>query len=138
MVEQSPKSPSSNRQRRLGLSLLETVISGFVLTLVIIFVASLFPGSLLAIQTSESLIQADYLASSLVEEIRHQSFDDMVALPPATVTRGRSELSYTTEVGPVPNSDPRFLKKVRVVVTWTERSKSREVVRETWVHALRR
>lgn len=121
-----------------GFSLLETVISGFILSLVIIFIASLFPSSLLAIQTSESRIQADYLASALLEEMRHREFDDIVAIPDGVVTRGRSNLNFHTEVGPVPNSDPRFIKRLRVEVTWTERSKTRQVVRETWVHALRR
>lgn len=122
----------------VGLTLLETVISGFVLSLVIIFIASLFPSSLLAIQSSESRIQADYLATTLLEEMRHQPFDQITALPGGQLKKGRSTLRYTTEVGPVPNSDPRFLKRIKVEVTWEERNKTRKVVRETWVHALRR
>lgn len=121
-----------------ALSLLETVVSGFILTLLVIFVVSLFPGSLIAIQSSESRIQADSLASNLLEEMRHRPFDKIVALPAGQESRERSVLNYTTEVGPVPGSNPLFLKKLRVVVTWTERNKERRLVRETWVHSLDR
>ena len=77
--------------RQSGLSLMETVISGFILAIVIIFVSALFPGSLLAIRGSESRIQAESLASRLLEEMRQVPFQQIQPLPP-----GQTDFRGTT------------------------------------------
>lgn len=123
---------------RRGLSLLETIVSGFILSLIVIFMVSLFPSSMIAIQKSESKLEADALASTLIEEVRYQPFDSMAALPPGAVKRGKTNLTYSTEVEEIPGSDPRYLKVVRVTVDWEERGEPRQLVREVWVHAVRR
>ncbi|MGE0492677.1 MAG: hypothetical protein AB7S38_25925 [Vulcanimicrobiota bacterium] len=127
-----------SRRHTLGISLLETVLGGIILALVIIFVSTLFPASLIAIGGSENTMQAEELAGSLLESMREVPFEQLAPLPPGDFHGDRQVLHYQTEVGPVPDSDPNFIKSLKVTVSWQERGRQRQVVRECWVHALRR
>jgi Tfp pilus assembly protein PilV len=127
-----PKSP------RRGLSLVETTMAGFVIALAVIFVANLIPTTMLALRSSETRTQANLLAQSLLEGMRSVPFSRLAAIPAGQVKSDNVILSYQSFVEDVTDADPKFLKRIRVEVTWTIRSKERRVSREALVHPVRR
>ncbi len=125
---------------RRGFTLLETIVTSFIVSMILIFVLNLFPAAMTAVRRSESEVQANLLATSLLEQFRAQTFADLKALPDGDITIDGTAYRYTTKVGPVtdPASDPKYLKRAMVNVTWKVRQLEHTVKREIWIHALKR
>lgn len=123
-----------------GLSLLETVLSVFILSLVVLLLFELLPTSLLAVRRAEQRQLAGHLAASLIAERMATPFQSLpLGIEPLDpiVSEG-IEFTPTIEVFRLPDYEPEKLKGVRVTVTWRERGKSWTVQREVLVSGVRR
>ncbi|MEW6280461.1 MAG: hypothetical protein AB1758_17675 [Candidatus Eremiobacterota bacterium] len=126
---------------RRGLTLMETVVSCFVLALVLIALFNIFPTSMYALKQGENQIVADQMAQSVLEVYRADSFEFLDANL-GTVTLADQKLGGVTfrsdlEIFNPPGTRDDLVKGLRVTVNWTFQGKIRNVVRETWVSAVR-
>lgn len=121
-----------------GLSIIETVISVFILSMLTILLFNLYPGSVLAARQAEQKQRADRLAQSHLSEVMNRPFSSLPVgyqehlLPDQTL----SGITYvaTLNVDALPNGeDPAVARALRVKVEWQERSKNREVTHEIWI-----
>lgn len=113
-------------------------MAGFIVSLVIIFLANLFPVTLYALRHSENRTQANLLAQSLLESMRTAPFAQLAALPPGQVTNDGVVYRFESAVEDVAGADPRFLKRLKVQVRWQARSEEKSLTHEVLVHAVRR
>ncbi len=123
------------RQKRSGMSLVETIFAFFLMTIVILAVINLFPSSLLANRRSELSLQANALADQVLEKARAGGFSKMVRGQAAPVTVQIDSVPYTQvfEVSDVPGQDFNSLRSLKVRITWTAAGHPEELVREVWV-----
>ncbi len=118
-----------------GLSLLEIILSFCIVALMIIAVLSLYPAATATVRLSGQKLQADALATSLIEEYSAAPFASLVPGPGPALTPVEARgaiLVPSVEFERV--NDPEvpldLLRRIRVTVTWTERGMTREHVRE--------
>lgn len=123
------------RQKRSGMSLVETILAFFLMTMVILAVINLFPSSLMANRRSELSLQANSLADQVLEKARAGGFSKLVRGKAAPVTVKIDSVSYTQvfEVGEVPDQDFDSLRSLKVRITWMAAGHPEELVREVWV-----
>ncbi len=124
-----------------GLTLVETIFSTLFVSMAILAIVNLFPGAYLSIKRSETQLQADMLAKSVIDEVRNMRFDALVpgdfalAVPPfePQVIEG---VLYTpkTTISTVPDTNPAFLKHVRVDVSYRVGRSAQTVTHETYIH----
>lgn len=126
--------------RPVGLSLLETVLSVFIFSLVVLLLFELLPTSLLAVRRAEQRQLAGHLAASLAAERMARPFQGLAEgiEPLDPVTSEGVEFTPTVEVFRLPDFEPERLKGIRVTVTWQERGKTWTVRREVLVSGVRR
>jgi len=119
-----------------GFSLLEVVVSISLVGLIVIFVLTLWPSSIVASQAADEQIEAESLAQSHLEESR--------AVPFSSLGIGTQQLSSPgdryrvfREVFQPPGTDPDQTVGIRITVLWESKTRSREVVREMWLSSVR-
>lgn len=120
---------------RRGVSLLEIIFSLFLLGLIIVMVANLYPSTLGSVRYSGQRLEANALASSLIEKEMARPFTQLVAGPPQTlpVVPGKGAVyTPTVEIFAVnePGVKPGLLIGIRARVDWVDHSIPHSIVRE--------
>lgn len=120
---------------RRGVSLLEIIFSLFLLGLIIVMVANLYPSTLGSVRYTGQRLEANNLASSVIDQQMAVPFDQLLPGPPqalptvngkGTVYRPSLEIYLPNE----PNTRPGLLIGLRVRVEWVDHGISHSVVRE--------
>lgn len=124
---------------RRGLSLVESIVSLLLLTLMLLGLLNLFPGALWANRQAELALQAQNVADRVLEEARSQGFEQLATgkLPAQTIEVNGSSYQAQLEVSAVAGKEVKYLKALRVRVTWTVRGRQQELRREVWVSNVR-
>lgn len=144
--------------RSNGFTLIETIFSSLFIGITVLAIMNLFPGAYLSIRRSETTLQADFIAKSVLDELRLVPFKDMTPDTELTDPEVRDGVTYYKyqEVGPpfdpwvvegvtytprveiyeVPGTQFDFLKGVRVTVSYRLQLSERELVHETYLHKL--
>lgn len=128
-----------------GFTLVETIFATLFIGLTVLAIVNLFPGAYLSIRRSETAIQADLVAKSVIDELRLTPFED---LPEGVLTLPQGApfdpklvegITYTVaevSIGRVPDSDFQFLKSVKVTVSYRIGHNLKTTVHETYLHKL--
>lgn len=128
---------------RRGFSLIETIFSSLVIALVVLTVFNLFPSAMVAVKRSETQVQADLLAQSLIDQMKIRPINqlrDLITLGAQTntVRIDGTDFTHTVEVSNLSTPPEELLLSVHVTVDWRLRNKDYTVERESWVHAIPR
>ncbi len=122
---------------RRGLSLIEAIVAMFILLLVLIFVSNLFPSALTAVRVAGQKSQADALAGGLLAEWQARPFSELAVGAP--VTRPPQDgfgTRFDSQIEFFPVTEPKIraerMRKLRATVTWTDRGRTYQLVREVW------
>ncbi len=121
------------RARRRGFSLLEIVISLFLLSAVVIMVLNLYPSTLLGMHHNRNRTQAELQASSALAQVRQSTFDDMPIGLDKILSKTKVEgVEYTTrlQVLKATRGDPDRLRVIRITTSWDDKH---QVTRELWI-----
>lgn len=110
------------------------MISIFLISMLMILLLNLYPGSVLAVRRAEQIQRADRIAQSILSDGLARPFgslvigqvEDMSPVVQAGVTFGRR-----LEVVAV-DGDPNLIKGLRATVSWDE-GLQRKVVHEVWM-----
>lgn len=114
-----------------GVSLLETLLAGVLLSITLFVILSLFPSSQLAIRQSQQVTRASELAQTLLEECRAQKWDAMEPRSGNAELEGLS-LVYALTVHDSPDGTAG-VKRLAVEVRWKDGGYERSLARETRV-----
>jgi type II secretory pathway pseudopilin PulG len=130
------------RPLQRGLSLVETVISLFLIGMLTVLLVNLFPSSVAASRHSETRMRAEVLAESLLAQQMSRDYEQLevgslTSLVPIESDFGQT-FYPTVEVFQAETRDVSFIKGLRVTVEWTHSEVERSVVQEVWVANLRR
>lgn len=122
-----------------GFSIAETLISVFLLALLLIVLFNLFPTTVLANRQGSQQMQAMDLAQSVLAEARARPFQDLV--PGTTETGGpvtMGDTTYTTElvVSPPGTGDPQHLRVLTATINWTANNRPKSLQEKIWVHRI--
>ena len=129
---------------------METIFATLFIGITVLAIVNLFPGAYLSIRRSETSLQADLLAKSILDEWRLVSFDNLApgTYPNSAVPAGFDEklletrnlegvnYSPSTIIYNVDGTDSDFLKGARVTVKYRLGPSVKEVVHETYLHRL--
>jgi len=125
------------RARNRGVSIAETLISIFLVALLILVVFNLFPTTVLANRQGSERLQAVTVAQSGLAEARTRRFDLLTVgtseVLPSKVNRGITYDSELKVLSPDKGDSDR-LKVLEVTVTWTSRNVKRSISEKLWVH----
>lgn len=122
-----------------GLTLVESIVSFFLITFVILSLLNLFPGAMMANRRSELRLLAQSRADQVLETARAGGFVNLKlggAAPLEVVLEGTT-FSSQLEVLEVPGHAPDSLKSLRVTVNWKAGGKPQQLVREVWMSNVR-
>lgn len=118
---------------------MEFVLGLFLLSFLVLMIFNLFPSSLFAIRHSEARSLADSVAQSYLHRERTRPFDELsLGERRESVELEQTTLDVVITVSQVPDSDPEFLKSIRVEVRWNSRQGSKSVLQELWISRARR
>lgn len=146
---------------RRGFTLVETIFSTLFISLTVLAIINLFPGAYLSVKRSETQLQADLLANSILEDLRATPFAEIEDQsgtpvdPPANLPGSYMEygvtgkpfgiqtidqIEYKARVfsGSLPDTDPKILKGVWVEITYRVGPTSKTETYETYIHSLSR
>lgn len=128
-----------------GFTLVETIFATLFIGLTVLGIVNLFPGAYLSIRKSETTIQADNRAKSVLDELRLTPFEELVEgeytkekekgerFGPVTV----EGVLYTVDeilIYEVPDASFDSLKGVKVTITYRLGFSYKNVVYETYLH----
>lgn len=130
--------------RLRGFTLVETIFATLFIGLTVLAIVNLFPGAYLSIRRSETAIQADLVAKSVIDELRLVPFDELqdgvVQLTGAPFDPWTIEgITYTVaevRIYDVPDTEPQFLKGVKVTISYRIGHNLKTTVHETYLHKL--
>ncbi len=122
--------------KRRGLTLAESVLSLFLVLLVVVLIFQLYPLALASLRGSAQRVQANAWADSLLAEYSARPFSQLQGpqpQPSPLPCRG-AILHANVEVGPVSDTqaDPDRTRSLRVTIAWEDRGVRHELVREQW------
>lgn len=124
--------------KRRGLTLLESFVCNLLVACVILTVFGLFVGSSRALQQASQRAQAGDIAQRELEARRAIGFEQLLpgrqAIPAQTLEGITYEGQWEVRASP---DHPTLLKIVRVEVRWTFQNRPQQLVRESWLSALR-
>lgn len=128
---------------RRGFTLVETIFSTLFVSVAVLAIVNLFPGAYLSIAKSETRLQADNVANSVMDEVRITPFSELpigpysVAAPPFEpwTVENTTYLPRVT-IYEVPGTDFTVLKGVRVEVSYRVHATIQTVTHETYIHGL--
>ncbi|HEY4002215.1 MAG TPA: hypothetical protein VGO93_25305 [Candidatus Xenobia bacterium] len=115
----------------------EVLVSGFVLTIILVAVLNFLPSSLLAIGHARRVLTATSLARSVVENQRAAGFSQFDQPPQTPLTDLTDDgttfhpLLQTLDVSA--QADPTRVKGIRVTVLWDEHGSTQSVYQELWI-----
>ena len=122
-----------------GFTLVETIFSTLFISLTVLAIVNLFPGAYMSVKKSETRLQSDIIAQSIIEELREVRFND---LPPEKILDGLSRTaasdpnSYeyeslqvdgtryfpTVTLYELADTDPEIVRGVRVEIGYQTRA----------------
>jgi hypothetical protein len=114
-----------------GVSLLETLLAGVLLSITFFVILSLFPSSQLAIRQSQQVTRASELAQTLLEECRAQKWESMQPRSGSAEMEGLT-LLYDLTVHDSPDGTAG-VKRLAVQIRWKDGGYDRSLARETRV-----
>lgn len=126
-----------------GFTLLETIFSSLFIGVTVLAIVNLFPGAYLSIRQSETITQADYVAKSVMDDLRYNldlanDGKEQLAYEPRTI----EGIVYTAkaELFDVPGLDDEVsrlsIRGVRVTVSYRLGLSDKKVIHETYIHQL--
>ncbi len=119
-----------------GLTLIETIMATFIISLVTMAVFNIFPSSAWTVKRAESELYADSVAMRHLEEQRARPFSEL-ALGSSESLPDESSAGTTfhahLEIEEVADSSPEVLKALRVRVQWKHSDREYRLTREAWV-----
>lgn len=133
---------TNKRTHKGAFTLIETIFSTLFLSLTILAIVNLFPGAYLSVRRSETQLQSDMIAKSILEEVRSMPFDSL----PSGVLSIASEpfeakkvdgITYVPKVTiyDVPDTKPTVVRGVKVEVSFRIHTTSRMATYETYIHS---
>ena len=128
---------------RRGFTLVETIFSTLFISLTVLAIINLFPGAYLSVQKSRTLLQADMLATSILEELRAKPFAELTSGPyvraedPFQIQK-IDNVVYSPKVilFDVDDTDPSVVRGVRVEIAYRVKNSGHTTVHETYLHSL--
>jgi type II secretory pathway pseudopilin PulG len=116
-----------------ALSLIEVLIASSILSVLMVFIFNLFPGSIFALRRAEHATTANIVATSLLDDYRTRNFSRLVADAGTTqtlpaVSSGGTQFIPTVEVV----QHAPGLVEVKVAVAWKMRQ-TRQVVHGLYI-----
>lgn len=140
--------------RPRGVSLVELIFTATLLSLVFLVLLSLLPSSLMSVRQGEHRLHANALAQAILDECASGPFADLEVdrtyLPTSPGPLGqmlqRQQLRLddgtvfepTLEVSGVPGIARTSLARVRITLTWKEKTSRPVVVRELEISSILR
>lgn len=129
--------------RPRGFTLLETIFSSLFIGVTVLAIVNLFPGAYLSIRQSETITQADYVAKSIMDDLRCNldlvdGSEEQLTYEPRTI----EEIVYKpkVELFDVPGLDDeasrRSIRGVRVTISYRLGLSEKKVVHESYIHEL--
>jgi Tfp pilus assembly protein PilE len=119
-----------------GFTLAETIMAGFVISLVTMALFNIFPTAVMSGKRAEMQLTADSIAEKHLEEMRASDFKTLViGSDPviAPVKSSGTEYSGQVEILKEPSSSETALKIVRVTVNWSHGNQNYSTVHEAWI-----
>ena len=117
-----------------GHSLVELIVCVTLLCLMLTFVLNLLPNSLAMLRQAETRNRASKLARSLLEQAAARPFNQLVI--GSSTQAIYAPFTTTLSIHNVTNSDPRYLKDLRLEVQWQEQVGPRSLTQDLLVHKL--
>lgn len=121
--------------KRRGITLVDTLVSFFLVGMVLMVVLQLFPGAILATREAEYESQAHQLASQTLEDTRARGFSHIPLtsqdLPDRTLDGVVLHARLTGYL--LPGRNPNYIKGIRVLVWWEYRRRRHQIEEEVWV-----
>lgn len=125
-----------------GFTLLETIFASVLFGFIVLFIANLYPSSIVAVRRGETQIIADNCAQAILEDLRSRSFPNVSTVAPPTYQKwvyGATEFTPTVAVAyDSDTSLERYLKIATVTVTWDFQRRSNKVVHIMYLHNVTR
>ena len=125
--------------KQRAFTLVENLLAFTLISLVLILLLNLFPGSMATVRKSEQRYKAITLADAVLEQQAALAFSKLSVPTSQDLDPVDYEQTHYTrhlEILPVTGEDQAWLKLIRVTVSWTYREQSRQVVQELRVHRL--
>lgn len=127
---------------RGGFTLLETIFASVLFGFIVLFIANLYPSSIVAVRRGETQIIADNCAQSILEDLRSRSFYNVSTTSPPTYqkwTYGQTDFIPTVSVAYDSDSSlERYLKIATVTVSWDFQRRTNKVVHIMYLHNVTR
>lgn len=130
-------------RRPTGFTLVETIFSTLFVSIAVLAIVNLFPGAYLSIARSETRLQADMIANSVMDELRVTPFTELTpgvytkAAPPFEPWKvENTTYSPKVTIYDVPGTDPTVLRGVKVEVRYRVHATIATVTHETYIHGL--
>jgi hypothetical protein len=133
-----------------GFTLVETIFSTLFISLTVLAIVNLFPGAYLSVKKSETRLQSDIIAKSILEDLRATAFTAVPFSSLGTATPESHSEEYeslvvdgiryfpTVTVYNLEGTDPRVVKGVSVKVDYRVGTLKQSNVHETILHSLKR
>lgn len=127
---------------RSGFTLLETIFASVLFGFIVLFIANLYPSSMVAVRRGETQIVADNFAQTILEDLRSRSFQNVSQISPPAYqkwTYGHTDFNPTVAI--TYDGDPsleRYLKIATVTVTWEFQRRTNTVVHTMYLHNVTR
>ncbi|MEW6281480.1 MAG: hypothetical protein AB1758_22915 [Candidatus Eremiobacterota bacterium] len=121
---------------RRGVTLAESILAVFLLSLIVVLIFNLYPASIASLRVSGQKLQADSVAGSILEDYMARSFTQLVVGPPQALPpvpgkgvtfQPEVEIFEVTQPADV---DRTRIRGIRVTVRWSQNSRNHSVVRE--------
>jgi len=125
--------------KRRGFTLLEMLICGLLISCVILGVVGLFAGCARAYRHSDHQEQAGRLVEETLEQARSQPFSQLRLGRTTLADQTYDEIVYQAEEEVLAEASvsPQFLKRIRVTVYWTYCNHRQQLIRESWLSAIK-
>lgn len=122
-----------------GFTLVETIFSTLFISLTVLAIVNLFPGAYMSVKKSETRLQSDMIAQSILEDMRCLNFQSLTPGNEPTydpVTLDGIEYTPTVSVQNLAGMDPTVVKGVSVEITYRVGTLEQKNLHETYLHSL--
>ncbi len=121
---------------------METILATFLVSLVIMAIFQVVPGSALAIKRAECKLQSGSIAAAALDAQMARGFAQVASLQGHSLDlpdQFHDGITYriTLTVFDPPNPRPTLLKGIQCTVEWTLGGQDYSITREAWLSAVR-
>lgn len=137
------------KRRVPGFTLVETIFSTLFISLTVLAIINLFPGAYMSVKKSETKLQSDIIAESIIEDLRAIDFNQWPLNVVGTDTPNSYSEEYesvvvdgiryfpTVTIYNLADTDPTVVKGVSVKVEYRVGALKQSNVHETCLHYLK-